>query len=130
MSFSSRLLQRAAVPAVTLALVTQLAIACDTPVYRYAMYRWEPAPYEVYFFHDQPAAEGDQQIGRLAESLSNDPERPANVVYFDVNLADDPEMNRISPRVKAAFLAHEDRQLPSYLVATPFGVEIFFGQTG
>ena len=27
-------------------------LACETPVYRYAMYRWEPAPFEIYFFHN------------------------------------------------------------------------------
>lgn len=128
MNISSQTLRHTAMVAVALFLLGQLAFACDTPVYRYAMYRWDPAPYEVYFFHDQPPAETDQRIGRLVESLISDPKRPANIFYFDVNLASDPEMARISPRIKAAYLAHEDRQLPSYLIATPFGVEIFFGK--
>ena len=36
--------------------------ACETPVYRYAMYRWNPAPYEIYYFHNEDG-EPDILIG-------------------------------------------------------------------
>ena len=105
-----------------------IALACDTPVYRYAMYRWAPAPYEVYCFHDQPLGEADQRIAALFKENLENAQQPANVVYIPLSLAEDKELKRIPPDIRQAFLSHENPQLPAYLVATPFGVELSFGK--
>ena len=73
---SCRLVGMAAVLAV---LAAGLVLACDTPVYRYAMYRWEPAPYEVYFFHDKPMDEQAAQVQKLVEAASRAEKNPANL---------------------------------------------------
>ena len=46
-------------------------IACETPVYRYAMYRWAPAPFEVYFFHSEELTEDQKELH--AELIQREP---------------------------------------------------------
>ena len=103
-------------------------IACDTPVYRYAMYRWQPAPYEVYFFHREPAAGEDKKIEEMIKSLPRHKDAPANVVYLPVNLNDDAELVGVPPDVKQAWQAEKDRPLPSYMFVSPLGIELYTGK--
>ena len=42
-------------------LCAESARACNVPVFRYALERWQPAPYEVYVFHRGPLAPDAQQ---------------------------------------------------------------------
>lgn len=109
-----------------LAVVWQ-AIACDTPVYRYAMYRWEPAPYEVYFFHDQPPGASDQKVAKQLAAYARYEGPRANVVYIPVDLAKHKDLAIVPPHIKSAFLSHTKAPLPSYLVAFPYGPEVYFG---
>jgi hypothetical protein len=103
-------------------------IACETPVYRYAMYRWQPAPYEVYYFHDQPAGEQDQRVADLLAELSEGSDNRANVAYIPVNLAEDQDLASVPPDVKKAWDAREDKSLPAHFISTPFGVGLSFEQ--
>jgi len=107
---------------------TCVAIACETPVYRYAMYRWQPAPYEVYFFHDQPATEQDQRVQELLTEFERGGDSRANVAHIPVNISEDPELASVPPDVKKAWLDREDKSLPSYFISTPYGVGISFEQ--
>jgi hypothetical protein len=103
-------------------------LACSTPVYRYAMYRWESAPYEVYYFHDQEAGEADQKIAQVLKDTWESREERANVLYIPVNVVEDKELKRIPPDVKQHFLSRENPTLPTYLISTPYGAEIFYGK--
>ncbi|MEO8497863.1 MAG: hypothetical protein ABI614_22580, partial [Planctomycetota bacterium] len=105
-----------------------VAMACETPVYRYAMYRWQAAPYEVYFFHDQPAGEQDQRVQEMLVEFERSKDARANVACIPVNIAEDPELTSVPPDVKKAWLAREDKQLPSYFISTPYGIGISFEQ--
>ena len=104
-----------------------LALACDTPVYRYAMYRWEPAPYEVYYFHDKPLDEQASQVQKLVEAAAQSEEKPANLFFVAVSLTDDPELKKIPPDVRKVWQDQKERQLPSYLVVTPHGQKLYQG---
>jgi hypothetical protein len=104
-----------------------LALACDTPVYRYAMYRWEPAPYEVYYFHDKPLDEQVSQIQKLVESAAQSEEKPANLFFVAVSLTDDPELKKIPPDVRKVWQDQQDRPVPSYMVVTPHGRKLYQG---
>ena len=42
---------------------------CDTPVYRYAMYRWDPAPYEIYYFHSEAIAEPAAALHKVIDEV-------------------------------------------------------------
>lgn len=101
--------------------------ACDTPVYRYAMYRWEPAPYEIYYFHDQPLDEQAERVKGLVEEVSRSEDKPVNAFFLPVSLTDDPELKRIPPDVRKAWQAQETRQVPTYWVVTPHGRRLFQG---
>ena len=110
-----------------LAGLAGLALACDTPVYRYAMYRWEPAPYEIYYFHDKPLDEQAAQVQKLVEAASRSEEKPANLFFVAVSLTDDPELKKIPPDVRKAWQDQQDRPVPSYLVVTPHGRKLYQG---
>lgn len=101
-------------------------IACETPVYRYAMYRWQPAPYEVYFFHDADPEDQHKQVADLLESFGRGSDTPANIAYLTVNIAEDKELASVPPDVKKAWEAREDKSLPAYFISTPYGVGLAF----
>ncbi len=104
-----------------------LVLACDTPVYRYAMYRWEPAPYEVYYFHGKPLDDQASQVQKLVESASRSEEKPANLFFVTVSLTDDPELKKVPPDVKKIWQDQQDRPVPSYMVVTPHGRRLYQG---
>lgn len=102
-----------------------LVQACDTPVYRYAMYRWNPAAYEVYgFFEDQPKPEMEA-VGAEIRRLADAKEAPANFTWIPVNLSDDPNLETVPADVRAAWERTDPK--PNYLVFSPQGREVFAG---
>ncbi len=104
-----------------------VANACDTPVYRYAMYRWEPAPYEIYYFHNDPIGDEAAKLHEQIEAAARSEDKPANVMFVPVPLKEDTELRRIPPDVKAAWLKQEEPTIPSYMVVTPLGVQLHSG---
>jgi len=113
--------------AVLAGLAAGLALACDTPVYRYAMYRWEPAPYEVYFFHDKPMDDQAAKVKKLVEAAAQSETKPANLFFVPVSLSADPELKKIPPDVRKVWQDQKEPQLPSYMVVTPHGQKLYQG---
>lgn len=106
--------------------------ACDTPVYRYAMYRWTPTPYEVYYFHEdffqeEKYNEKDTASHKAIERLSADPERPANIVLIPVNLFADRDLRGVPPDVRKMWQKQENKSLPRYLLVSPQGAHVYSG---
>ncbi len=106
-----------------------VALACDTPVYRYALYRWQPTAYEVYYFHNEPAGEKDQLVRQTVDAATGTNRgESANIVYVPVNLSEDTELVGVPPDVKRAWLAKSsDVAVPAHMITSPHGVEIFTG---
>jgi hypothetical protein len=104
--------------------------ACDTPVYRYAMYRWTPLPYEVYYFHRGQPPKADQEMHRLlAEKAEKDKGgSAANVFVTPVDLDRKDALNVLPEPVKKAWQARGGKPVPSCLVLSPWGSELFAGQ--
>jgi len=102
-------------------------VACETPVYRYAMYRWEPAPFEVYFFHSGDLSEEDKELHAEMLSIAQDEESPLNCSLLSVDLEKDPELTGVLPDVRASWETHKDRLQPGYLVTNPQGSVIHAG---
>jgi hypothetical protein len=50
------------ISAVALLVFASIAFACDTPVYRYALERWMPDPFDVIVFHQGPLPPEDGQF--------------------------------------------------------------------
>jgi hypothetical protein len=101
--------------------------ACDTPVYRYAMYRWDPAPYEVYYFHSEAITDEAAAVHKAIEEASRDEQQPANVILIKVNLTDDPELKRVPRDVREAWRSQPEPAVPSCLVVTPYGLPLHRG---
>ena len=115
LQFGTRL---AVFAAVWLALAASTQ-ACDTPVYRYAMYRWNPAPYEVYYFHDQPVTDTDRSLHDLIETMSVNPEAAANISLIPIDVARDPDLKTVPPDVRRFWKSGDPKPLPSYLIWAP-----------
>ncbi len=105
-----------------------VANACDTPVYRYAMYRWFPAPYEVYYFHRDQLDQSAQVIQARIDKFAELEEVPANMVFLPVDLNKDKELRSVPPDVKEAWLKQDEPPIPSYLISSPLGVHLHQGQ--
>jgi hypothetical protein len=102
-------------------------LACDTPVYRYAMYRWEATPYELYYFHRKAPSAEAVEIQEMVDRASRDKKARANVVYLPVNLDEDEKLINVPADVKQAWEAQENPQVPSYMLVTPRGVQVYQG---
>jgi len=105
------------------------ATACDTPVYRYAMYRWEPTPYEVYHFH---AGEMDAAFAAASEKLADarhDKSAPANVAVYPVNLAKEAEVKTVPPDVRRLWekKVEQGAKTPATVIVNPLGFEVHTG---
>jgi hypothetical protein len=103
------------------------ALACDTPVYRYAMYRWEATPYELYYFHRKAPSAEAAEIQEMVDRASRDKKARANVVYLPVNLDEDEKLVNVPADVKQAWEAQENPQVPCYMLVTPRGVQVYQG---
>jgi hypothetical protein len=112
-----------------LAVVGGLGVwACDTPVYRYAMYRWEPAPFDVFHFHRGELDEAGTRLRSLIEAAQRSPDKPANVALVPVDLDKDPELKLLPRLVRDTWKAQPDAPLPTDLVFAPTGVKLFAGK--
>jgi hypothetical protein len=125
LSFLGRLV---AFSAIVSGLVLSAASACDTPVYRYAMYRWEPAPYEIYYFHDDPVADQAAGLHERIKEAARSEEKPANMMVIPVPLKEDPELKRIPPDVRQYWQEQEDPEVPTYMIVTPHGGKLHQGE--
>ncbi|MEY3173838.1 MAG: hypothetical protein RLZZ436_1752 [Planctomycetota bacterium] len=67
-------------------LVSSTAVACNIPVFRYALERWTADPVEVLVFHRGPLSKADQQHVQNWQQLSGDRSRAnLQVVLQDVS---------------------------------------------
>lgn len=114
--------------AVVLLWSTAVAPACSTPVYRYAMYNWAPAPYYVFYFHDGEPDEADAKVNSAIDALGI-AQPPANVVLESVDLSQPDQFDRLPEIVKKSWESHQEED-PStrHLVYTAWGAEVFAGR--
>jgi hypothetical protein len=91
------------------------------------MYRWQPAPFEVYYFHRGDISEADKALQADLLAIANDDESPLNCSLININLDDDPELKRVLPDVKASWMASQDKLAPGYLMTNPRGAVLHAG---
>lgn len=130
MEISNGLVRKAVASATALLLmlvVASVARCCDTPVYRYAMYRWFPAPYEVYCFHKGDLGTAGEEMKSAVSTAAESAEAPSNIVFVPVDLEEDKELAGVPPDVKEAWQAEEEPALPQFLVSSPVGGHLFMG---
>ena len=105
------------------------AVACDTPVYRYAMYRWQPAPYEVYFLHDEPPSEELKKLHAAIDGMA-EATQPANLALIPVDLSVDGQLKRIPPPLRAAWEARSEGVHALHVLVAPHGAVLHSGLLG
>ncbi len=107
------------------ALISSAAYACNIPVFRYALERWQPDVCELIVFHDGPLTAEQQAWIRTFQSQSADKGGDANT---DVRLSN--VAAEIQPALKAlwAGLKHGDRlELPYVVVRSRTGSQRLTG---
>lgn len=110
-----------------LAAAAVAAFACDTPVYRYAMYRWQPAPYEVYCFSRGELSAEAKELEAKAQRLASAVKLGTNVSFVTVDLEKDPELKTVPPEIAALFKQAEAKDRETFLVISPLGRQVFRG---
>lgn len=137
---SSARVARGAVAAVSIAgwvlLSASVAPACNTPVYRYAMYNWAPAPFFVFYLHHGETPAQDEKVNELIAALAQGGPAVANVVLEPIDVSAG-ELDKLPQPVKEAWQALVDqgaegmeaeKPKPAHLVFTAWGAELQAGR--
>ena len=103
-----------AVPAVVVLGLAWLgasdARACNTPVYRYAMYNWAPAPFFVFYFHHTDIPAEHKEVNDLITDLAQGGPALANVSLEPIDVSALPRTGR-GYKEGAAILEQEIHRL-------------------
>jgi hypothetical protein len=94
------------------------AIACTTPVFRWALERWDADPYKIVVFHSGPlTGEAKEAVDLLTEAAS-DEQAPANLVVRTVDVAEE-----MSEPVAKLWADQRSAEAPWMVVLYPEGVD-------
>jgi len=104
----------AALSAMGLAAVTW---ACDTPVYRYAMYNWTAESYVVVYAYEGEPDPADQGANDLLIN-SETADSPANIRFLTIDLTNPDEVQQLPPEMQAG-LEGSETEPPYHAVFTP-----------
>ena len=119
MSAMSRRLLLAVLPLALLTSAARQGFACSTPVFRYALERWAPEPYELVIFHKGELAPADQAIvDWLRKTAAADEARP----NLDLRLVDLAQVQ--DEASQAAWKAQGTDDLPWMAVRYPRFLDI------
>jgi hypothetical protein len=90
-------LRQVAVVSGAMVICSAVAVACNIPVFRFALERWKPDSCEVVVFHKSTMAGDDEKfVGELeAASLAKDGDANLNVIRCDLNTNTDQEFNEL-----------------------------------
>ncbi len=100
-------------------LVTTSSHACNVPVFRYALERWNPHPYEVLIFHKGPLNEVDQKLVKnLRDYAGRAQGCPTNINLEIVDLA-----KMVGPKLDKIFKSQKEPTLPWLVVRFPEGAD-------
>ena len=105
--------------------------ACTTPVYRYAMYNWPPAPYFIFYFHPGEIPAEDEKVNQAITDLADEGPAFANVLLEPVDVSAE-EVEKLPEPVQDAWREHvgEDAEgaEPVHLVFTSWGAKLHAGR--
>jgi hypothetical protein len=113
--------------AVALVAMASAVWACDTPVYRYAMYNWSPAPYQVFYLHagQPPGAdrEVNQELSRKERSAA-----VANVAFYSIDATGKDEFGQLPAPIQAAWKNRPAGAAAVHVVVNPREAVLFAGR--
>jgi len=114
-------------PALALLAGTGAALACELPVYEYALREWRAEPYRVYYVHDGPEAPRDQPVNNCLDRASTGPDSHANLTLTRVS-AEAARRKAVGTEARAVWARHETRPRPFHVVVAPDGRELWAGR--
>jgi hypothetical protein len=117
-----------AVFTIVVAALRPPVLACNTPVYRYAMYNWQTAPYIVFYFHEGEIPDADQAVHKSLQTLTEQWPPQANVRIEPINVSDEKKMETLPEFVIEAWKAYDDGKKPAYVIFSPFRAHVYSGQ--
>lgn len=96
-SSHSSVMKRGLQFAVALFVCTAVAVACNIPVFRFALERWKPDSCEVIVFHDQPLTTDDEAVIAELEtaSLAKGGVSNLNIIRCDLRTSEDQELDSL-----------------------------------
>jgi hypothetical protein len=110
-------------------LAASAAQACDTPVFRYAMYNWATSPYWVFYLHSGEEAEEDQKTNKFIEDLASPQEGAAtNILLERMDVSKEETLERLPGVVKEAWQSYKEGATPAHVVIAPWGAKLFVGR--
>ena len=127
-----RIVRRRTVWIVTLSVLSACLLsarACQTPVYRYAMYKWSRAPYEVIYIHDGKQEDQDKAVNAALRALAEDDKKPvANLRFSTFDASNKTQIESAFPAIKETLDKNKKLARPFHVVHTPDGYEVFAGR--
>lgn len=98
----------------TFALLAAAAQACNVPVFRYALERWEPDPFQLVVFHDKPLS---SELGSQLKSLEPLMEAADARPNWKLTLVD--TTKPLPALWSGLWKAEQDKPLPRFALCTP-----------
>ena len=97
--------------------------ACDTPVYRFALYsrEWLPWEYRVFYLHDDTSVADEQTTAinqRLRELMLTEPVR-TNLYFREINVADAEQAKKLPPDALRVWEESPDKSGGLHVVLAP-----------
>ena len=118
----------AALLLIALAALGTPVVACNTPVYRYAMYNWQTAPYIVFHFYEGEVAEEDKAVHAVLEKLTEEWPPEANVRVEPIDVSDEKKMEALPEFVIEAWKSHDGGKLPAHVIFSPWRGDVYAGR--
>ncbi len=107
------------------------AHACNTPVFRYAMYNWPPAPFFVFYMHQGETPAQDEKVNQLIAEMAEKGPAVANLLLEPVDVSAG-EVENLPKPVKDAWEAYAgdapDKAEPVHLVFSSWGAKLHTGR--
>ncbi len=104
---------------VAVALTATIAIACNVPVFRYALERWRPDLCQVIVFHDAEFSEAQETILRSLEKDAIDNGGTANAEIVRSHIGSDKDVQR--RELWKTLRDQKQRSLPFVVIRTSLG---------
>src|SRR5688572_22643186 len=131
MSPSSILCVRAATLLLAVMLSPAVAPACKTPVYRYALYKWQPSHYRIYYLHSGGELPAPDASTIAAIKKAQEAKPSANIDLHVVRVDDPQSLDELdaAARNEAAEIIADvpPEKLPQYVIVDPYGGQLHAG---
>ena len=102
-------------------------VACNTPVFRYAMYNWQTAPYIVFYFYEGEIPESDQAIHKTMSKLTEEWPPQANIRLEPIDVSEPKNLEILPDFVVEAWKSHDSGKTPAYVIFSPMRAHIYTG---